>query len=185
MDFWQGEHIRLRGVEPSDADTFWEWNQDTDMNRFLDQVWYPGSRERQRRWAEKTATTEPTNDGYFWVIEAPDGQIAGSISTHDCDRRTGTFSYGVSIRRTYQRKGYASDAIRIVMRYFFAELRYQKCTICVHAHNPASIRLHEHLGFQLEGRLRRMVYTDGEFFDELVFGMTAEENRAADRNARG
>ena len=40
---------------------------------------------------------------------------------------------------------------------------------------PTSIRLHEKLGFQLEGRLRRMIYTNGQFFDELLFGLTAEE----------
>jgi RimJ/RimL family protein N-acetyltransferase len=31
------------------------------------------------------------------------------------------------------------------------------------------------MGFKLEGRLRRMVYTNGEFYDELYFGMTKEE----------
>jgi RimJ/RimL family protein N-acetyltransferase len=39
------------------------------------------------------------------------------------------------------------------------------------------MRLHESLGFQVEGRLRRMVYTDGGFHDEVVYGMTVEEFR--------
>ncbi len=30
------------------------------------------------------------------------------------------------VRREHQRKGYASEAIRLVLRYFFEELRYQK-----------------------------------------------------------
>jgi RimJ/RimL family protein N-acetyltransferase len=37
------------------------------------------------------------------------------------------------------------------------------------------VRLHEKLGFQLEGRLRRVVYTRGQYYDELYYGMTAEE----------
>lgn len=39
------------------------------------------------------------------------------------------------------------------------------------------IRLQDSLGFQLEGRLRRMVYTDGGFHDEMVYGLTIEEFR--------
>lgn len=35
--------------------------------------------------------------------------------------------------------------------------------------------LHERLGFRLEGELRRMAFTEGQYFDEWVFGMTAEE----------
>lgn len=48
------------------------------------------------------------------------------------------------------RRGYASDAICIVLRYYFEELRYQKCTVSVYDFNESSLRLHEWLGFQVE-----------------------------------
>lgn len=35
--------------------------------------------------------------------------------------------------------------------------------------------LHKKLGFVLEGRLRRMVFTGGHYYDELIYGMTQEE----------
>ncbi len=178
MEFWQGRGIRLRALQPGDAAAFFEWNRDSDMNRHLDFVWPPGSLESQRRWAEKTATQEPNNDKYFLVIEAPEGKVAGAISTHECDRRTGTFRYGVAVRREHQRRGYASAAILLVLRYFFEELRYQKVTVNIHANNPACIRLHEQLGYQLEGRLRRMAFTGGQLWDELHMGMTVEEFQA-------
>ena len=79
------------------------------------------------------------------------------------------------IRREHQRRGYASEAIALVLRYYFQELRYQKASVRAYSFNEPSIRLHERLGFQLEGRLRREVYTEGRYFDVLVFGMTAEE----------
>ncbi len=61
------------------------------------------------------------------------------------------------------------------LRYFFDELRYQKATVTVYSFNVASIRLHEKLGFQREGQIRRTVYTRGQYFDELFYGMTCEE----------
>ncbi len=39
-------------------------------------------------------------------------------------------------------------------------------------------RLHEHLGFQCEGRLRRMEFTQGHYADHLLYGLTVEEWRA-------
>jgi RimJ/RimL family protein N-acetyltransferase len=62
-----------------------------------------------------------------------------------------------------------------VLRYFFRELRYQKCTVLVYSFNQQSLRLHEKLGFRFEGRLRNMVYTNGSFYDEIYFGMTSSE----------
>ena len=45
----------------------------------------------------------------------------------------------------------------------------------MHGYNAASIALHEKLGFRHEGTLRRMIYTKGEYFDQLWFGLTREE----------
>jgi RimJ/RimL family protein N-acetyltransferase len=175
VNFWQGLHIRLRAVEPSDAETFFTWNQDSEMMRNLNWLLPPTSLESVKRWAEEESRRKPTNDDFFWVIEDGEGQIVGSISAHHCDRRAGAFKYGIAIRQEHQRKGYASEAILLVLRYFFEELRYQKVTVNIHADNVASLRLHERLGFQLEGRLRRTVSARGQYLDEVLMGMTIEE----------
>lgn len=74
----------------------------------------------------------PDGDVFRFVIESLDGQFAGTINTRSCDRRSDTFKYGLAIREAHQRKGYGSEAVRLVLRYFFAELRYQKCTAHVY-----------------------------------------------------
>jgi RimJ/RimL family protein N-acetyltransferase len=178
MNFWEGKLVRLRALEPADAETFYEWNHDSDISRALDYVWVPSSREYQRQWAAKTAVQPPQNDAFMWAIETLDGQPVGSISSHHCDRRTGAFMYGIAVAAPFRGQGYASEAILLVLRYFFEELRYQKVTVDVYSFNEASVRLHESLGFQLEGRIRRTVYTQGQHFDQLMYGLTVEEYRA-------
>lgn len=182
---WQTERIRLRAIEPGDWETFWSWNQDDDMTRNLDWVWFPQSREGVRQWTEKASRRRPDNDDFHWVIEKRGGEIVGSISTHDCNRRCGTFAYGINIQAAHRRQGYARDAISVVLRYFFEELGYQKATVEIHAFNGASITLHERFGFHAEGRLRRMVFTRGQHFDLLIFGMTREEFAITSDGAEG
>ena len=133
-----------------------------------------------RKFAEEQAQASPNHDAFRWIIENRDGEAVGTINTHNGDRRQGTFSYGLAIEREHWRRGYARDAIRLVLRYFFRELRYQKVTVVVYDFNEGSIRLHEQLGFQQEGRLRRMVYTDGRFHDHILLGLTREEFEQAD-----
>ncbi len=41
----------------------------------------------------------------------------------------------------------------------------------------AATRPHGPLGFQAEGRLRRLGFTEGRHFDHLVYGLTADEWR--------
>ena len=176
MNYWQGRKIRLRAIEAGDAQTFYDWNLDSERARLLDFVWPPSSLTSVQAWIEtQSKQNRLEEDRYAWVIEDLLGNAVGTISTHHCDLRSGTFSYGIDIAAEHRRKGYAHEAILHILKYYFEELRYQKVTVNVHSDNPASMRLHESLGFHLEGRLRRMVYTHGQYLDALWYGLTADE----------
>jgi RimJ/RimL family protein N-acetyltransferase len=175
MNVWQGKLVRLRGLEPSDATAFFEWNLDSEMARNLEFVWPPVSQAQVRTWVEEQSQRKLENDSFTWVIEDSSGRAVGAISTHSCNPRNGTFSYGVNIAREDRRKGFAAEAIGLVLRYYFEELRYQKVTVQVYSYNEGSMELHEKLGFVREGTLRRMVYTGGRYHDAHWYGLTREE----------
>ena len=175
MNYWQTELIRLRGVEPEDGDTFWRWNQDSEMARNLEFVWPPVSLSQVREWAAAEAKRKMENDSFSWVIEGHDGTPVGFIHTHNCHARNGVFKYGLGVDAAYRRKGYAAAAILLILRYYFQELRYQKVTVQMHSENDSSRSLHEKLGFVREGAVRRAIFTDGRYLDELYYGMTVEE----------
>jgi RimJ/RimL family protein N-acetyltransferase len=174
-NFWQGEHVRLRAVEPEDAEAFHVWNLDSETARTIDFLRPPYSLAWARGWTQREATQDVKDDHILCVIEDAGGVLVGIINSHTTDRRAGSFRYGIAVHPDHRGRGYAAEAIVIFVRYFFEELRYQKVTATVYSCNPASIRLHERLGFQLEGRVRRIVYTKGRYYDELYYGLTCEE----------
>jgi RimJ/RimL family protein N-acetyltransferase len=175
---WQGKLLRLRAIEPTDWETYFAWNFDDQQTRPLYFIPFPQSREAVRRWSEQESTRPIGDDNVrFSIARLEDDAVVGDVSVHAADPRVGTFSYGVNIMREEQRKGYAREAILLLLRYYFQERRYQKVTVIVYSFNEASIRLHERLGFQPEGRIRRMVYTDGGYHDQLMYGLTVEEFR--------
>ncbi len=172
---FHGEQVRLRAVEESDLEHFLLWNQDTDGARMGYEIPFPTSITAQRDWIQAQARGIGEGDVFRFIIETFDGTVVGSLNTHSVNRRNGTFMYGVSIGTEHRKRGYASDAMRIVIRYFFNERGYQKVNADVFAFNEPSMRLHERFGFTLEGRLRRMIFTNGTYHDELIYGMTREE----------
>ncbi len=176
-NFWRGETVRLRAVEQKDLDDLLRAAEepDSELERADDYIMFPLSPTQQRSRLESLGEREPADEDYFWMIENQEGQTVGNIATFACNRRFGVFKYSVVLKRAFWRKGYGREAVRLVLRYYFRELRYQKVTALVYSFNERSIRFHEALGFTFEGRLRRMVYTNGQFYDELYFGMTAEE----------
>ena len=176
LNYWESDRIRLRAIEPEDAPIFFEWNKDSEMGLMIDRLRPPTSKKFVKDWAEKTAAKfSDESDDFFYVIETLAGELVGSIDPHKCDRLVGDFTYGIAIRRAFQRQGYAREAIIMILRHYFRELRYQKVTVKVFGYNEASQKLHEKMGFLLEGQIRRAVLHNGRFYDDLIYGMTKEE----------
>ncbi len=144
---WRGTRVKLRAVEPDDWVSFDAWNGDDFTARRSSEIGFPQSKASVKQWTEKIAASKPDNDGFRWMIENLAGEAVGTIVTHSCDRRVGSFMYGLVIGADHQRHGYAREAVQLVLRYYFEELNYQKVTVDVYDHNRASQRFHESLGF--------------------------------------
>ena len=81
-NIWQGQLVRLRGVELEDWEMFFEWDIDTDMARSVYYIPFPSSREATKSWVAELAAARPKNDECHCVIENLDGQAVGAIDTH-------------------------------------------------------------------------------------------------------
>jgi RimJ/RimL family protein N-acetyltransferase len=172
LNYWQGKQIKLRTIEMNDVAFFEGLDYEFDKN--VDAIHLPKTKDRTRAWMEREMQPR-FGDAFRWVAENAEGQAVGTIDTFACERRNGTFKYGIAVAREYWGQAYAKEMIHLVLRYYFHELGYQKVTPHVYAFNERSLRLHQSLGFVQEGRLRNMVYTDGQYYDEIHFGLTKAE----------
>ena len=174
-NYWETARVRLRAWELDDAETLWQAQWDSDAIRALEAgIEAPMSRAAVRDWIERDAS-KSSPDVIRWVIESLAGEPVGWANLRDWRSPAGTFTFAIRIYRPYQRLGYAAEAIVMLLRYGFHELRCQKANSATISSNAASIELHRRLGFVEEGRLRRTAYTDGRYWDEVLFGMTREE----------
>ncbi|MDA1003992.1 MAG: GNAT family protein [Chloroflexi bacterium] len=174
-DLFEGERVRLRPIEPGDWHAFHADSRDSDAERMQSSVSPGRSAESARRWTEAQAIADDEENRRFAIESLEGGTLVGTINAVRADRRNGTFWYGLGIFRAHWRRGYASDAVRVLLRYYFGERGYQKVNAGVYAFNEPSLALHRALGFVEEGRERRHVFAAGEYHDALLFGITAEE----------
>ena len=176
-NLWQGQRIRLRAPTEKDLQGYFLTPEafNTASQRSGDRVLFPVSPEQRKARMDAFSRQDPSLDEYFLLMEDNEGTAVGNINSHSADRISGNFSYGIGVRSEFRGKGYASEAIRLLLRYFFDELGYQKCNAHVYDFNPDSMRLHERFGFVLEGRVRRGHYAGGRFCDVFHYGITREE----------
>ncbi len=176
FDFWRGEKVILRAVREDDVKLRNEETRDSNGFRILNWgVELPKSIEMDKASVNAWVDFNNSESRMMFSIDNFEGEHVGAINLNSFDNKNGTFSAGMRIYRPYRNRGYGQDALRITLRYAFFEMRLQKCNSgCVYG-NKASQTMHEKLGFVVEGRIRRAVYMNGQYYDDLRLGLTIEE----------
>ncbi len=175
--YWQEKRIRLRSMRKGDTDLWLaEEQSDSGAVRFLNYgITLPKSEQDAKKFLQRYAEFNNLNERIMFSIETLDGELIGGINIHSMDRKNGTFETGSRIYSAHRGFGYGFEAKILILRYAFHELRFQKYNIrCVES-NQAMIKHAGRLGCQAEGRIRRHIFMNGRFYDELIFGLTREE----------
>jgi [ribosomal protein S5]-alanine N-acetyltransferase len=72
-------------------------------------------------------------------------------------------------------RGYATEAVRAILRFGFVELKLHRISADLVADNAASARVLEKNGLQLEGRLRDKKFFKGRWWDTLLYAILEPE----------
>ena len=106
----------------------------------------------------------------MFTIETLDGQAVGALNLSSIDERNGTFHVGMQIDVGQRSKGYGTAAMRILLGYAFFERRLNKFNCFILEGNVACATMLKKLGCVQEGVRRQMIYTNGRYMDEILFG---------------
>lgn len=176
MNIWQGKKIYLRAVCSDDLNNYYlKGNVDTPSQRNGDRALLPYSPDMMKERVHKLSMQNPYEEEATLIISNNENTPVGNINVHSINQVNRTFSYGVGIRNEFRRNGYASEAIMLLLNFYFLELNYNKVETKVYSFNHESMGLHERLGFTKEGVLRQNIYADGKFHDTVCYGLTKEE----------
>lgn len=172
-----GDLVRLRPVEPEDAETLWRWHNDPDVTRWLDFA-YP---EPLARIREKF-TERPAN-GYartVLMIETLDtGRAIGVTGLRDAEPETARAELDIYLgEKDTWGQGYGTDAVRAVCRLGFDAMRLHLIALWVVAENAPALRCYEKAGFRQDGRHREAFRDDeGRWHDMILMSLLEGELR--------
>ncbi|WP_242698538.1 GNAT family N-acetyltransferase [Bacillus sp. SD088] len=174
--FWQDGEVRLRAIQPEDWEAHYINRFDTPGRRLLEcAVELPPTIAEAQKFTEGNLDFSSTNGRIMFTIENLKGDNVGGINLNSIDERNGTFSIGIVIDKDNRGKGYGTRAMKILLRYAFLERRLNKFNDAVLEGNEGSTKMMRKLGCVQEGVRRKVIYTNGQYLDMILFGLTKDE----------
>jgi RimJ/RimL family protein N-acetyltransferase len=176
---YDGKLIRLRTMEPADAERLRAWINDPDVTEHL-AVRYPMSLANEVDWVETNKTLNYAN-AVFAVETIADGKHIGGVDIRTGagpENRKGELGLMVGDKSVWG-QGFGTDIVRTACRFGFEEMNLNRVELWVHGSNERAIGVYERVGFVREGTAREGWYKRGQYHDMILMGLLRDEFRAA------
>ncbi|NNN28981.1 GNAT family N-acetyltransferase [Streptomyces sp. S3(2020)] len=130
----------------------------------------PGSKDPRLVVDDKEEAHVP-----FSVVELEGGTLIGSATLWGIDTHNRFAHIGLGLLPSARGKGYGTDVVAVLCHYGFTVRGLHRLQIETLSDNTAMLRSAEHNGFVREGVLRSAAWVMGEFLDEVVLGLLAQD----------
>lgn len=170
-----GRRIALGVLLREDIPTVWKWYNDRRVRRYLSKPYEVFFYEDEVEWYEALRRNKE-REKVFAIITSGEKRLVGLIGLHNIDFTNRNAELGYFLGPDYWGRGYATEAVGLVLRYAFDWLGLVKVYARVFEPNVASSRVLEKNGFKLAGRMRKHQFIpEIGFVDMLIYEKLAGE----------
>lgn len=158
--------IRLRAMEPEDLDLLYSIENDPDCWG-VSTTNVPYSRYVLHDFVARSSGDIYTDRQVRLIVELDDGTPVGLADLMNFDPRHMRAEVGIIIARHYRRRGYASQAMRLMADYARRIIHLHQLYAVISTDNEASLALFNKIGFDASVRLSDWLY-DGKTYHSAV-----------------
>ena len=173
--FLEGKNIYLRGIEKKDLEgRFFQWANDKDVTRYLFMGAVPNIMENLEEWFNNIRKSN--EDIVMMVIDKASGKEIGFCGLHRILWMHRHAEYRVFIgEKEYWDKGYGREILKVMFRYGFELLNFNKIWLGVTASHKRAVKSYLGSGLVQEGVLRQEIYRNSSYHDAVRMSMLRDE----------
>ncbi len=164
------EHLNLRRFRKSDKADVLEYASDSETLKYL--TWCGVKTEEEA--LDAIINYNWSRPGIFAIEPKDENKCIGCIDIR-LDPEHEKAGFGYVLNRKYWGKGYMTEALSAVLKLCFEKLEVNRVEATHYTGNPASGRVMQKCGMELEGILKKEVKIKDIFHDVAHYGILKED----------
>ncbi len=167
-----GQQVFLRALEPEDLEMLYKWENDTEIWN-VSETLSPISRFILKRYLENVHKDIFATRQLRLVVQLTGTDKAvGTIDLFDFDQFHKRAGIGILIaEKDERRKGYAEEALQILVRYCREILKIHQLYCTISSENQSSTDLFMKVGFNITGTRKEWIWNGTSYLDEHFLQM--------------
>lgn len=167
MRVLKGKKVLLRALEPEDL-LFLDDIENNESYWHLSDSQTPFSKYVLKTYLEHAFEDIYTSKQLRLVITDTNKDAVGFVDLYDFDPKNNRAGVGIIIHENFREKGYASEAIELLVSYAFSILNLHQLYAGIDAANESSLHLFKKFGFDVVGLKKEWNYFNDAYHDEYL-----------------
>ena len=139
---------------------------------------WPYKKQDAIKFIRKTHYRIKKKSGYaFGIVLKEINKVVGVIGISHIDWKNKNAELGYWLGKKYWGKGLATEAVKLMLKFAFENLKLHRVYANLFEENIASRRVLEKNGFKLEGIMRESRFRYNKWHNELKFGVLEKDMR--------
>jgi diamine N-acetyltransferase len=165
----KGKKNSLRALEPEDLEFLYQIENDESFWE-ISHTQKPFSRYMLKQYLESAhLDIYETKQLRFIIEETATKKQVGMIDLFDYNPQHKRAGVGILIHPDFQKKGFASEALSLLINYSFSHLQLHQLYANITSDNMQSISLFKKHNFFKVGLKKDWILSKGKFKDEVLF----------------
>ncbi len=161
----QGENIFLRALEPSDLETLYKWENNPSIWTVSNTL-APFSKFVLEQYLVNAHEDIFTAKQIRLMICLKNNLSIGTIELFDFEPQHNRSGIGIMIDGSLENKGYATEALNLLIKYCFEILLVKQIYCNIASNNEKSLYLFKKLGFTEIGLKKQWIKTGQNKFED-------------------
>ncbi len=174
----ESELFYLRYPRITDADSLARNINHRDIARWTANVPYPYKLQDAKEFIRLSQRRKKAKTFYFFVIVWKQSkEVIGGISLAHVSRTNKKAELGYWLCKRFWNKGIATDAVKLLLKFGFYNLKLNRIYAGTFIGNISSQRVLIKSGFQLEGKFRNSFFKYNRYIDENIYSILKSDFR--------
>lgn len=169
------KRLILNQLSLMDVDRVVECVSVPEIAEFTLNIPHPYTRDHAITWIESSHEAFKLRSAYIFALrDKVSRQVLGAMGVH-VNKTHQRAEIGYWVAKPLWNKGYASEALKEIIRFGMEDLKLNKLYATYAVKNPASGRVMEKSGMNYEGIMKQHIFRDGVFHDIKQYCITQDE----------
>jgi RimJ/RimL family protein N-acetyltransferase len=176
MENLKSERIFLRPLVMKDSQEIFSYRSDPEVYKY--QSWQPHTIADVEEFLKTRIVNEPDLPGTWFqlaICKINSEEFIGDCGMHFLKDDPGQVEIGITLNKKYQGFGYATEAMKLIFKYVFSDLKKHRIFGSVDPDNQASIRLLDRMKMRKEAHFIESVRIGDHWCDDVIYAILSRE----------